>query len=79
MQNLGNYLDEKRHKDIIDEILDLKLEGPKTQKTKLKIQKLQQEMIDIENRLKIYSITDYFTLYYVWLYMDSLVRRLYSY
>ena len=53
MQNLGNYLDEKRHKDIIDEILDLKLEGPKTQKTKLKIQKLQQEMIDIENRLNI--------------------------
>lgn len=53
MQNLGNYLDEKRHKDIIDEILDLKLQGPKTQTTKLKIQKLQQEMIDIENRLKL--------------------------
>ena len=53
MQNLGNYLDEKRHRDIINEILDLKLEGPKTQQTKLKIQKLQQEMIDIENRLKL--------------------------
>ena len=53
MQNLGNYLDEKRHKDIIDEILDLKLEGPNTKKTKLKIQKLKQEMIDIENRLKL--------------------------
>ena len=53
MQNLGNYLDEKRHGDIIEEILDLKLNGPKTQKTKLKIQKLQQEMIDIENRIKI--------------------------
>ena len=53
MQNLGNYLDEKRHKDIIDEILDLKLEGANTQENKLKIQKLQQEMIDIENRLNI--------------------------
>lgn len=53
MQNLGNYIDEKRHRDIIDEILDLKLEGPKTQATKLKIQKLQQEMIEIENRLKL--------------------------
>lgn len=53
MQNLGNYLDEKRHGDIIEEILDLKLNGPKTQKTKLKIQKLQQEMIDIESRIKI--------------------------
>ena len=53
MQNLGSYLDEKRHGDIINEILDLKLNGPKTQKTKSKIQKLQQEMVDIENRLKI--------------------------
>lgn len=53
MQNLGNYLDEKRHGDVIEEILDLKLNGPKTQKTKLKIQKLQQEMIEIENRIKI--------------------------
>lgn len=53
MQNLGNYLDEKRHGDIINEILDLKLNGPKTQENKLKIQKLQQEMIDIENRLNI--------------------------
>ena len=53
MQNLGSYLDEKRHGDIINEILDLKLNGPKTQKTKLKIQKLQQEIVDIENRLKI--------------------------
>ena len=53
MQNLGNYLDEKRHKDIIVEILDLKLEGANTQENKLKIQKLQQEMIDIENRLNI--------------------------
>ncbi|MDA7492453.1 hypothetical protein N8445_00640 [bacterium] len=53
MQNLNGYLDQKRHTDIINEILDLKLKGPKTQKTKLKIQKLQQEMIDIENRLKL--------------------------
>ena len=53
MQNLGNYIDEKRHRDIIEEILDLKLQGPKTQATKLKIQKLQQEMIDIENRLNL--------------------------
>ena len=53
MQNLGSYLDEKRHGDIINEILDLKLNRSKTQKTKLKIQKLQQEMVDIENRLKI--------------------------
>ncbi len=53
MQNLENYIDEKRHGDIINQILDLKLKGPKTQETKLKIQRLQQEMINIENRIKI--------------------------
>ena len=53
MNNLGDYLDEKRHGDIIHEILDLKLKGPNTQKTKLRIQLLQQELVDIENRLNI--------------------------
>ena len=53
MHNLGNYLDEKRHGDIINEILDLKLNGPNTQETKLKIQLLQQELVDIEHRLNI--------------------------
>jgi len=46
-------MDEKRHGDIINEIIDLKLNGAKTQKNKLKIQKLQQELVDIENRLKL--------------------------
>lgn len=53
MQNLSDYEDQRRHDQLIDEILDLKLKGPKTQKTKLKIQKLQQELEDIEIRLDI--------------------------
>lgn len=53
MHNLGNYIDERRHDQIIEEILDLKLNGRKTQKNKLKIQKLQQELSDIENRLNL--------------------------
>ena len=44
----------EKNKKIIDEILDLKLNGRKTQKNKLKIQKLQQELSDIENRLKLW-------------------------
>jgi hypothetical protein len=53
MQQLGDYMDRRRHDQLIDEILDLKLKGPKTQKTKYKIQKLQQELEDIESRLDI--------------------------
>jgi len=53
MQQLGDYLDERRHDEIIDEILDLKINQPKTQKNKTKIQKLQQELDEIEKRLKI--------------------------
>jgi len=51
MQQLGDYLDQKRHDEIIDEILDLKLQGGKD--SKLKIQKLQQELDEIEHRLKL--------------------------
>jgi|TARA_B100000424_G_scaffold55576_1_gene40058 hypothetical protein len=50
MQTLQEYEDEKRLEDIINEIIDLKYD--KTRDNKLKIQKLQQEMLDIENRLK---------------------------
>ena len=51
MQQLGDYLDQKRHDEIIEEILDLKLQ--KRKDSKLKIQKLQQELDDIEKRLNI--------------------------
>ena len=50
MQTLQEYEDEKRLEDIINEIIDLKYD--KTKDNKLKIQKLQQEMLGIENRLK---------------------------
>lgn len=50
MQTLQDYEDEKRLEDLINEIIDLKYD--KTRDNKLKIQKLQQEMLDIENRLK---------------------------
>lgn len=53
MQNLEGYIDEKRHEDIINEILDLKLKAPKSVSNKKKIQKLQQELTDIEKRLKV--------------------------
>ena len=51
MEQLGDYLDQKRHDEIIDEILDLKLQRGKD--CKLKIQKLQQELDEIERRLKL--------------------------
>ena len=50
MDSLSDYQDRKRLDDIINEIIDLKYD--KTRDNKLKIQKLQQEMLDIENRLK---------------------------
>tara|TARA_B100000524_G_C23439142_1_gene294532 strand:- start:279 stop:440 length:162 start_codon:yes stop_codon:yes gene_type:complete len=50
MHTLQEYEDEKRLEDIINEIIDLKYD--KTRDNKLKIQKLQQEMLGIENRLK---------------------------
>ena len=36
--------------EIIEKILDLKMKKKQTQKDKLQIQKLQQQLIDIENR-----------------------------
>tara|TARA_S200000501_G_C20368925_1_gene545335 strand:+ start:453 stop:575 length:123 start_codon:yes stop_codon:yes gene_type:complete len=36
--------------EIIDKILELKMKKKQTQKDKLQIQKLQQKLIDIENR-----------------------------
>ena len=52
-KQLGDYMDERRHEIIIEEILDLKLRKKPTQNTKLKIQKLQQELEEIEARLDI--------------------------
>lgn len=51
MEQLGDYLDQKRYDEIINEILDLKLQRGKDYK--LKIQKLQQELDEIEHRLKL--------------------------
>jgi|AP86_3_1055499.scaffolds.fasta_scaffold07921_5 hypothetical protein len=53
MQKLEDYLDERRHDQIIEEILDLKVSGKKDSATKLRIQKLQQELDAIEHRLKL--------------------------
>ena len=50
MDSLSDYQDRKRLDDIINEIIDLKYD--KSQDNKLKIQKLQQEMIAIEKRVK---------------------------
>lgn len=36
--------------EIIEKILELKMKKKQTQKDKLQIQKLQQKLIDIENR-----------------------------
>ena len=47
MQSLNNYMNEKKRDKIIDEILELKL----NRGSKLKIQKLQQQLIDIEKKL----------------------------
>tara|TARA_A100001515_G_C4576708_1_gene211604 strand:+ start:1447 stop:1605 length:159 start_codon:yes stop_codon:yes gene_type:complete len=50
MDSLSDYQDKKRLDDIINEIIELKYD--KSQDNKLKIQKLQQEMIAIEKRVK---------------------------
>jgi hypothetical protein len=50
---LGIYEDERRYDVVIEEILDLKLRSVKDRGTKLKIQKLQQELESIEARLNI--------------------------
>jgi|TARA_A100001391_G_scaffold148248_2_gene105694 hypothetical protein len=50
MDSLSDYQDRKRLDDIINEIIELKYD--KSQDNKLKIQKLQQEMIAIEKRVK---------------------------
>tara|TARA_B100001248_G_C27093662_1_gene323775 strand:- start:380 stop:532 length:153 start_codon:yes stop_codon:yes gene_type:complete len=48
MQSLENYLNEIKRDEIIDQILNLKL----NKGSKLKIQKLQQKLVDIEKTLK---------------------------
>ena len=48
MKTLEKYLNEIKRDEIIDEILNLKLNGG----SKLKIQKLQQKLVDIEKTLK---------------------------
>lgn len=48
MQNLNDYLDERRLDEIMDEILDLKMKHPLSDVNKLRIQKLQQELSEIE-------------------------------
>jgi len=50
MNSLSDHLDKKRLDEVINEIIDLKYD--KSKDNKLKIQKLQQEMLDIENRIK---------------------------
>ncbi len=37
-------------KEIVDKILEIKMKRNQTQKDKLEIQKLQQKLIEIENR-----------------------------
>ena len=48
MQNLNDYLDERRLDQIMDEILDLKMKHPLSEANKLRIQRLQQELSEIE-------------------------------
>ena len=50
MNTLQEYGDEKSLDEIINKIIDLKYD--KSKDNKLKIQKLQQEMVAIEKRLK---------------------------
>tara|TARA_B100000963_G_scaffold211010_1_gene183869 strand:+ start:16436 stop:16594 length:159 start_codon:yes stop_codon:yes gene_type:complete len=49
MQTLNNYMNELERDKIVNEILDLKL----NRGSKLKIQKLQQKLIDIEKKLNL--------------------------
>lgn len=50
MNTLQEYEDEKSLEEIINKIIELKYD--KTKDNKLEIQKLQQELIAVENRLK---------------------------
>lgn len=50
MNTLQQYQDEKSLEEIINKIIELKYD--KTKDNKLEIQKLQQEMKAVENRLK---------------------------
>ena len=49
METLHNYLKEQKHQKLLDEILDLKLKHPLSEKDKLRIQKLQQQLSKITN------------------------------
>lgn len=44
MQKLNDYLNEKSKEEIINEIIELKMKKPQTQKIKMRIQKLQQKL-----------------------------------
>jgi len=50
MNTFEEYLDERRFDEIINKIIELKYD--KTKDSKLEIQKLQQELQEVENRLK---------------------------
>tara|TARA_Y100001972_G_scaffold105762_1_gene133593 strand:- start:327 stop:485 length:159 start_codon:yes stop_codon:yes gene_type:complete len=49
MQTLNNYMNELERDKIVEQILELKL----NRGSKLKIQKLQQKLIDIEKKLNL--------------------------
>ena len=53
MSQLGKYQDERAHDQLIEKILDLKLSKQQTQESKLEIQRLQQELENVEARLNI--------------------------
>lgn len=44
MISFDEYMEEKNKQDILDEILDLKLKHPLSNKDKLRLQKLQQKL-----------------------------------
>ena len=44
MQTLSDYLNEKSNEEIINQIIELKMEKPQTQEIKMRIQKLQQKL-----------------------------------
>ena len=49
MQTLNNYMNELERDKIVEQILELKL----NRGSKLKIQKLQQKLIDIEKKINL--------------------------
>ena len=47
MKSIEEYIKEKRVKEIVNEILDLKMASDTSDKVKFKIQKLQQELNEL--------------------------------